>query len=58
MRIPQSERVVHDDVLLAVLVEVSQPGVILVVGQDDRDLLRLTGEQVPPRRADEDVGVR
>ena len=45
----------HEDVLLAVLVEVHQPGVLLVVGKGDRHLLRRPGEQVRPRHADKDA---
>ena len=45
----------HEDVLLAVLVEIHQPGAFLVVGQDDRHLLRPPGEQIRPGHADKAI---
>ena len=45
----------HEDVLLAILVEVYQPGVFLVVGYGDMHIVRLPGEQVRSRHADKDV---
>jgi hypothetical protein len=49
MDIPQSETVMHEDVLLAVLVEIREPGMFLVVGQDDRQLLRPPGLRREPQ---------
>ena len=45
----------HEDVLLAVLVEVNEPGVFLVVGHGDLHLLSPAGEQARPGHADKDV---
>ena len=45
----------QEDVLLAVPVEVHQPGVFLVVGHGDRHLLRPPCEQVRPGHTDKDV---
>jgi hypothetical protein len=48
--------VIHENVLLAVPVEVHQPGVFLVIGYDDRHVLWPPGEQIrSPRHADNDV---
>jgi len=47
-------RVVQEDILLAVLVEVHQPCGFPVVGHGDHHILRPPGEHVRPRHAEID----
>jgi len=45
VNIPQSDRVMHQDVLLSIPVKTHQPRVFLIVGQRNDDGLRATGKQ-------------
>ena len=43
------EWMMQEDVLSAIVVEVHQPGVVAVAGQDDGDVLMFAGKEVPAR---------